>query len=401
MDKEIRNSNKDVNFYRLNKAKPFKVEGAGGGSSYLFIIFSCVYLTAIVCFCILYRETLFTDIESTVVPIGLLVFGLVFLIIGIWLTGKNKLQHKKEQEIFENCTLTDGKVEYYSCIEKINHKTSDNNTSYSYEVAIRYSFIDTNFMRRETFYENTYSYDPQFYEGQYLMIAFNDIDSLILNRFTLKGEDEKKFKEAEDERSEDDFDAVTGEIVSVDRTKKIISAEFSYVYIIATLSLIAVSVLVAVPLGAVALPTVVATSNSFAITIMVIFGLCAPLLMFLIPAGIFLVCGLKKKKHFNNIMKNEPKFTFGKIFASEKTFRKGHVKRVLYCYIDEAGTKHKKNTTSPVLLKKIQGKDIDVMVVYDKLGNSEVIYNYTETEIIRKPKTVKSQGESNDIEYDN
>lgn len=31
MDKEIRNSNKDVNFYRLNKAKPFKVEGAGGG----------------------------------------------------------------------------------------------------------------------------------------------------------------------------------------------------------------------------------------------------------------------------------------------------------------------------------------------------------------------------------
>ncbi|MDE7087807.1 MAG: hypothetical protein K2O67_06415, partial [Clostridia bacterium] len=78
----------------------------------------------------------------------------------------------------------------------------------------------------------------------------------------------------------------------------------------------------------------------------------------------------KSVSKLKRILKNEPKFTRGKIFASEKTYREGAGKRVLYCYIDDKGGQHTEVLNSPYYRKTVEDKKLTATIAYDKNGNS-------------------------------
>ena len=75
-------------------------------------------------------------------------------------------------------------------------------------------------------------------------------------------------------------------------------------------------------------------------------------------------------------MKRYPHFTYGKMFASEKTFR-GTSKKVVYCYIDKWGEKHTAQTDAPIFQSQTMGEDKIVVVAYDAAGNSAVLTKYS------------------------
>lgn len=194
MEKSVGNSNKKVNFYTFNKDLPYKVDKVFRKYAYITFILVCVILTCLVCYFISYIEKIFANILSTLIMIILSVLSLIMFVDGICSIIKDAVQNKKEQKILKNCTLTDGKIEQYRCIEQIRHSRSFSNHYFS--VVLKYSYYNTNLICRETFFEKSYKIEPPYYKEKNLIIAFNDSGSLILSDFSLNENDEKKFAEA-------------------------------------------------------------------------------------------------------------------------------------------------------------------------------------------------------------
>ena len=113
-----------VNFYKLDKTKPYKSVYAGTSSysmSTITIIFSVVFLTADAVITIvnfIQNSNMFNDVMAIIVPILLAALGLFFLSMGIWYRSREKKLKGAERKIFNDCTLTDGRIVEYICIER-------------------------------------------------------------------------------------------------------------------------------------------------------------------------------------------------------------------------------------------------------------------------------------------
>ena len=361
-------------FYELDKSRPYKAEGAVSFHfSKILIIFSSVYIVGVILFTVInliINIDIFEEFGATLAPVFLFVLGMFFLSLGIIFRIKDKKLKKREEEILKNCVLTDGRITEYSCVQR-EYRDSDG-TNVNYEVELKYTFYDKDLTVRSGKYCGTYGYDPEFYKGQYLMIAFNENDSLILKLFTVKKSDEKKFLANEARRSDDYFDGLTGELLDVDVKKPIKDYEYSIVWFWAAFALFVFLAAYTIPIGIIVVPQIL----SIKFIVPEIFAIVG---IFLLPvilavAIIALLCGfVKRHKKFKKIISGNPFFTFGKMFASEKTYRGGLHKKVFYCYIDKWGEKHTETVTSPPFHKKIQDENLDVVVAYDAAGNSTVI----------------------------
>ena len=222
-----------------------------------FLIFA-VFFTVVSLSLIIYNVAVQTnlDLEAYLV-IAMFVIGCsIFLGFGIHEQIKSNKANAAERKLLKNCLCTDGIINKCSCKEcaKIHSRRTD---SYYYKVSVQYSFYDDkNRLKRRTF-TNTYSYDPEFYEGQWLMVAFNDTDSAILGSFSFIKEDMEKFLKNEAERSADDFDNLDGELLEVDPSKKIVSAEFEYAWFWAAVGLFVFLLAYTVPISICATPELV------------------------------------------------------------------------------------------------------------------------------------------------
>ena len=372
MSEEIENKEQpQVNFYRLDKTKPYKtVSAAATSRAYIFlIIFAVVFLVSDAVFTAVYSLSgdAAIDVTAIIAPVFLAAMGFFFLGLGIYFHKRRKRLTGEESELLSDCTLTDGRITEYRCVES-SHTDGSHTT---YFVELEYVFFDRDLTARSGKYSATYGYEPQFYKGQYLMIAFNATDSLILSEFTLEKEDEKRFFQNESSRSDDDFDHITGELIDVDLKKRVKDYHYSIVLFWAAFAVFVFNLAYIVPIS-----IFVAPQFDFK---WIVPDVIALIFLYLMPVILFGVSAYLLKKyfvassHFKKIMRSRPYFTFGKVFASEKTYRGSARKKAFYCYIDKWGERHTEVVTSYVYRARIQGEDYDVLVAYTSAGDSTII----------------------------
>ena len=174
--------------------------------------------------------------------------------------------------------MTDGTVE-----EIIRHKRQYNGRHHSctyYRILLRYGFHGLDGTLRYAEYAGDYTEVP-FFVGQNLMIAFNDIGSVIMNKFTLS-EGAEEFESAEAGREQVDFNGLTGNLIKIDTSKPVFIADYAWSLFIKT---------------------------------------------------------SKRKKRLKQILEGNPRFTVGRYFVKKSTYRYKSGNNQYYCYILENGSK--------------------------------------------------------------
>ncbi|MDE6868754.1 MAG: hypothetical protein K2J83_06420 [Clostridia bacterium] len=377
-EEEKNNNSGKVNFYRLDKSKPYKVEGGATKTNVNFmVVFGSVFLIVALIIAVVMWKSISENPVMVVIPIFMCVFGGVFLGVGISSRLKNSRKRAEEQAVLNDCVLTDAKISDCTCV-KHHHNDSHGHSHTSYEYTLTYTFVDEELNKRTGTYSGVYTTNPQFYKGQYLMVAFNAYDSLIMREFTLESGDMNAFLDNEAARSDDDFDSLTGEELDIDTSKPLKSFDGSFVWLVAGLAPLGFLAVYIGVVGGVMLPTIF--YGGFKVNdVGSIFSILAFLIMPCILIAIStasLVKYVKSIRPFKTVMKNNPHFTYGKMFASEKTFR-GNSKKVVYCYIDKWGERHTEQTDAPLFLSETQGENKQVVVAYDAKGNSVVLTRYS------------------------
>lgn len=293
------------------------------------------------------------------VGVGLLAFGIID-------QRRQMNASAEERRLLNNCLCSDGIIESCNCDVHVTSNRRSN--SYSYTVTLKYSYENAHGKKVIDKHSATYSYDPEFYKGQYVMVAFDDEGkSRILNRFKFVPEDERAFLDNEAARSDDDFDGLDGKLIKRNTSEKLQSAEFPQMWLWASIPFFVIAVAYTVPISVIVAPQMM-TGHTMPDLIFI-------LILYFMPAGLiavgifFLTRFFKGRGRLKVILDNSPKYTRGKIFASERTYRGGS-KVVLYCYIDDEGKRHTKELKSPYYRKTVQGNAKQVTVVYDQSGKS-------------------------------
>lgn len=351
-------------FYRLSSPDSAKVEGHAAKVS-IFLIFAVIWAVGVAGITVANAVT--GERFETPAVVLLCVFAVIgagFVAFGIYDQRRQLRANAEERKLLADCLCTDGKIE--KCTVTAHRRSGSNGTSVSYEVSLTYAYTDLTGGTARGVHSAVYSADPEFYMGQYVMVAFNNSDSRILSRFKFVKEDERAFHKNEAARSDDDFDGLSGKTVKCN-PKTVKSAEMPHVWFWAAVALFIFIAAYTVPMSVLVVPQLV-TGNLFPDILVIPIIYLMPALLSAADAYFLYRC-YKGRNKLKVIMKNGAKFTHGKIFASEKTYR-GGAKQVVYCYIDSEGNRHTEVLKSPYYRKTVQDKAISAIIAYDGNGNS-------------------------------
>lgn len=179
----------EIKFYKLDKSKKYSAEGVHlkKGSFALFCGVILFFWAIAIALFILNAGKLFRDAQLTVFTFG---FTAIVCVITVCLCFKLRPIIKKVmrvRRVLKNCTLTDGTVTEVS-VCGIKQTGSETVSKYAYKtVALRYTFYGRDGTLRGGEFAVNYNVNP-FSEGQKLMIAFNDDDSVVLREYALVGD---------------------------------------------------------------------------------------------------------------------------------------------------------------------------------------------------------------------
>lgn len=317
----------DVKFYKLNKSKRYGVEGTDFDVADAIVM--AVVLAFFLCFAIaavvVQFDVLFRDAGITAFTFG---FIAIFLILfALACAGYSSIYKKRKHasKILKNCTLTDGTVENIVKQKMMRNGVEARNNYAYYSVLLEYSFHGPDGKLRYANHTGDYTEVP-FFVGQNLMIAFNDTDSVIMNKFTLS-EGAEEFAQAEAEREKVDFNGLTGNLIKLDTSKPVFIANYTWSKFLKT---------------------------------------------------------SKRRKRLKQILESNPRFTVGRYFIKKSTYRKKSGNKQYYCYISENGSKRVEECAG--LWKTEDG--VEVVVAYGG-GLSEIISNYS-LKKTTKPRRKKS-----------
>ncbi len=351
-----------ANFYKLDKSKKYKIEGKSPQFACLVLPIFGVPFTILGIVGIIKLAAQISPMIS--VPLLFTVAGLLFICAGIALFFKGRKENLRFKKLIADCTLTDGKVTDCIVTERIRHNNDNDTVTTHYDVELTYSFYGLDGASRSGFFKSTYACNPEFYEGQSLMVAFNADDSAVLSKFTL-AEGAKDFSIAEAERLEVDFSDLSGKLINVDTSKPIKTMAYSGVYIAAGGMLAGLWLLSMLPL------TIVAVVQAWGVL-----GSVLPMavtgVFMLLPGLYIMFLGFRRKFRLKKILQN-PKFTKAVVFFRKTTFN-GYAKQIFYRFKDEQGGCHIEKFSGRTPRDLLDGER--VVVVYSG-GNSEIISEYT------------------------
>ena len=316
-----------VRFYKLNKSKRYGAEGTyfKVGEAIFLTIVLAFFLAVAIALIIINFDVLFRDAAITVFAFMFIAILSVIIAVACAKYIPIYKRRKTARRILKNCTLTDGTVEEI-IKQKMQHNGADGRHTYSYyRILLRYSFYGLDGTVRYGEYTGSYAEVP-FFVGQNLMIAFDDTDSVIMNKFTLS-EGAEEFASAEAEREQADFNGLTGNLIKVDTSKPVFIADYAWSLFLKT---------------------------------------------------------AKRRKRLKQILEGTPRFTVGRYFIKKSTYRFKAGNNQYYCYISENGINHIEECAGIWNMKD----GTEVMVAYGG-GLSEIISGYTLKKSFSKPRRKK------------
>ena len=314
---------REARFYKLNKRKRYAAEGTRFkiGKAVLLGIVVNLFLALAIALAVINFDVLFRDAQITSFIFVFFAIIILISVVGCVKSYPVYKQRKHARAILKNCTLTDGTVIFVDK-QKIQHYGT-NYYSY-YVVLIRYEYHKPDGKVYTDEHYGKYAEVP-FFVGQNLMVAFNEIGSVVLGEFTLSdGADE--FAAAEAEREKVDFSNLSGKLIKVDLSKPVTLAGYSWSQLLKT---------------------------------------------------------AKRKKRLEEILNNKPSFTVGRMFIKKSTYRYKSDNMQYYCFIGANGKQYVEECGSIDNFK--DGKE--VVIAYGS-GCSEIIGRYTPaTKNHKKSKT--------------
>ncbi|MDE6656517.1 MAG: hypothetical protein K2J85_05960, partial [Anaeroplasmataceae bacterium] len=363
MENEI---GREIHFYKLNKMKRYSIEGSVSRSFNYLIPFSIFFLISDIVIFVIGGYNAFKELIPILLGIGFLLAGFITLGLGIYEEIKRRRLHQFENKIMKNCTLTDGKIIQYQCKEIRSHH--QDHIDIHYEVQMTYCFYDKDFRYREAQYYSIYNQDPCFFQGQYLMIAFDKDNSLILNSFVLSKEDQKKLLQAEASRLEDKFVDVTGKLERID-IKKYKSGENIIIHFVVAIVAFVWMLFYGLLIGFLSLKHVIETQWVEVIILTIVIALVIPLAVFSIPFVWGIGTAISRIKRYKLVFKEKPVYyTYGKLFSSRKTYTLKEGKKILYYFIDHTGTSHIDECKSHLRTQDMKDEFQRVVVAYNDKG---------------------------------
>ncbi len=371
-----------VNFYNLDRTKPFSYVGEKSSSN-LFIAFAVFFAVSTAMLLGFGFKWFFKDTETTLIPAVMIGATVVFSALSVWFHLRKKTKRRKQREVFENCTLTDGVV---IGAHKYVVGSGDNER---FEVELVYRFTDSNNVGHTASVSGA---PDEFFVGQNIMVAFTENESFVMTEYTLAEEDRQKFIKTEKARSDDDFDDISNELLDIDLSKPVKSAEGNFVYKLLAIICAVMLALYSVPVGIFLLPQFFDGGPVIPNAIGCVMALLLPAV--LISCIIALLYKYRKRqKRFYEILKANPYFTWGKSFYSEKTYNSNSKKQLLYCYIDKWDEKHTENFHG-VFSNAMARPRSAVVIAYTADGRSVPVESFT----FLHPEEYVYDGEKDDID---
>ena len=322
-----------VNFYKLDKSKPYSFLGVHTSTN-LFLAFAFFFSACTALVLGFGFEWFFKDTVSTLIPVFLIATTVIFWCASIWYHLRQKAKRTSQSAVFENCILTDGVI---LGVHKRKIQVNDNTTQDELELV--YQFTDDKMSKRTASAKSRVEIGDVFFEGQNIMVAFTETESYVMTKYTLIKEDRQKFVVAEAARSDDDFDGLSNELLDIDLSKPIKSAEGNFIYKLLAIILAVMVVLYLIPIGFFVIPQFFDGGPIVPGIIVCVMALSPPVIVLSCVIAL-LYKYIKRQKRVKKIIKSNPYFTFGKMFRSENTYNGSSKKRMVYCYIDKWDERH-------------------------------------------------------------
>lgn len=363
----MKNSKKKVEpvrsaFYKLDPSKPIAAEGKN-------YIFSKILLALAVFFCAVGAFIIITNVKSDDYESNKQTFVILIAIIGAFLAGaialnvgiavhKSRLRNRILSADVTYATITSVSVTEHTT------RDSDGDTHTKEEVFLSYSFYDRNGNIRSEHYSKTYGRAPEFYEGQQIVVAFDDDMCFILSKYTLLDGDSTSYDiltsdSLTENRPSDNKQNFSGETVDID-VNQYVPFGYSKVYY-----------LLAGIYGAFAL-AFASLLTFYAITVKDVY-VWAYVGMFGLLFAVFFILALKSalipykvKCNYDNIVSVGAFYTRGKLESTNKIYGNGARGKYFCVYADINGNERRFYVGAFMAKELLRRGNTDVIIAYSQ-----------------------------------
>lgn len=335
-------------FYQLDPSKPVSAEGYKSAFPWVLLavaVFFCLILAFIVT---VNKDTdTYTadDYKIFYILCGVLL-GVAVIVFVAYLV-RNALVRKR----IRNSTVTRATI-VSVVIEEHTTRNRDGDSHTKEQVSLTYAFYDKDGKVRSEQFCKTYGKAPDFYEGQQIVIAFDDEKCFVLSKYTLLNDDV-----TETDLNNSTVTELSGETITI-KTDKYVPLGYDKRYYIMAGVFFALS-LIFVALIAYFAVTVKENTKWLFIGFTALF--LAILWSFAINA---FVIPFTAKRKYDAIISVGATFTRSKLESTNKVFGNGAKTKYVCKYVDTNGKEHHFYVNATLTKKLVRYGDTDIIVAY-------------------------------------
>ena len=337
-------------FYKLDTSKPFAAEGQRS-SFPLVLLLVAIFFCAILAFIIITNKDSETysieDYKVFFILCGVLL-GVAVIIYVAYLIRKIRIRTRIRSCDVTYATITTVIVEEYTT------RDNDGDSHTKEKVSLTYEFYDKSGNRRTEHYHKTYGKAPDFYEGQQIVVAFDETKCYVLSKYKLLDID--TYEEAQIPAIDSD-NGLTGETVKIKKDKYVPLGYDIRFYISAGIMLAFALVFASLTLYY-AFKVKDVVDWAFVIT----FGIFC--VMFLIMAISSFVVPYSVKRRYGKIVDYGAMYTMGKLESTAKVYGNGNKTKYVCKYLDTNEREHVFSVNATLCRKLVRYGDTEILVAY-------------------------------------
>lgn len=336
-------------FYTLDSSKPIAAEGTRSAFPFVLLLVAILFC-GILAFIIIVNqeETPANDPSYTVFYILCGVMLGVALIVNIaYIVRKIVIRKRILSADVTRATIT------FVAVEEYTTRDNDGDTHTKERVSLTYEFYDRFGNKRAEHFSKTYGRAPDFYEGQQIVVAFDDAKCYVLSKYTLLDDD----AEAETVTQNPNKQALSSETLNVKKDKYFPLGYDMRYYILAGVYL-AFALFFATMLTYYA----ITVKDVYVWAFVGAFGIF--LAVFLVLAISAALIPFKAKRRYDWIETSGATFTHGLLEYTNKVYGNGAAGKCICKYADIDGNEKQFNVNASLVRKRIRYADTEVIVAY-------------------------------------
>lgn len=335
-------------FYRLDPSKPIAVEGHRSAFPIVLLLVA-IFFCAILAFIVIVNKDDETYDESAYMLFYILcgvLLGVAVILNVAYVIRKVLVRKRILASDVTRATITFVSVEEYTT------RDNDGDTHTKERVSLTYEFYDKLGNKRAEHLHKTYGKAPDFYEGQQIVIAFDETKCYVLSKYALLDDDM-----AENSSSNSALQSLTGETLNIN-VDKYAPLGYNKTYYIMAGVYLALSVFVA------------ALMTYFALTVKdnfvwVYLGMLG--IFFTIPTVLAIISALipfRAKRRYDAILAVGATYTHGVLECTNKVYGNNAASKYLCKYVDLNGDLKQFNVEASQARKRVRYNDTEVIVAY-------------------------------------